>query len=391
MKNTVKATFRIVTPMFLGDAEQKAVDIRPPSIKGALRFWWRALNWGRLSLEFSNSEANALERLHKEEGELFGESTGVDSDNKTTGGQGKFLIKIRKENLKKDEFPTPRGSALAYLKGQGLDRRNALIAGQEFTVELAFRPRTCEKELKSVADALYFFGLLGALGSRARHGFGSVALVSWSGVTEYNVPSDRVSYIKAIKNVLAHYPFASKQPPFTAFCKEMRIDLCATDKSFERILTEVANEQQHYRSYGYKGRDGTRSAGGQQVIKPNFQNDHDSIYRFINARVIDKAPARAVFGLPHNYRYSDGKQAQVDYVADKAARRASPLFLHIHSFSDGTFIAVHSLFPAQFLPANEKISITSGSNSRKVPATVDYQVIHNYLNRFEQKETIYGA
>jgi CRISPR-associated protein Cmr1 len=43
----VTARFQIVTPMFLGGAGQKAEGIRPPSVKGALRFWWRALNWGR--------------------------------------------------------------------------------------------------------------------------------------------------------------------------------------------------------------------------------------------------------------------------------------------------------------------------------------------------------
>ncbi len=44
----LEATFRIVTPMFIGGADQTPSDgIRPPSVKGALRFWWRALNWGR--------------------------------------------------------------------------------------------------------------------------------------------------------------------------------------------------------------------------------------------------------------------------------------------------------------------------------------------------------
>ncbi len=40
----ITATYRVVTPMFIGDADQKATSLRPPSIKGALRFWWRALN-----------------------------------------------------------------------------------------------------------------------------------------------------------------------------------------------------------------------------------------------------------------------------------------------------------------------------------------------------------
>ena len=41
--------YRIVTPMFLGGENQQAdaTQFRNASFKGALRFWWRALNWGR--------------------------------------------------------------------------------------------------------------------------------------------------------------------------------------------------------------------------------------------------------------------------------------------------------------------------------------------------------
>jgi CRISPR-associated protein Cmr1 len=45
---TIEAVYRIVTPMFIGGADQKPNDgVRAPSFKGMLRFWWRALNWGR--------------------------------------------------------------------------------------------------------------------------------------------------------------------------------------------------------------------------------------------------------------------------------------------------------------------------------------------------------
>lgn len=46
MPNKITASYRIVTPMFIGDAKQEASGISPTSVKGALRFWWRALNWG---------------------------------------------------------------------------------------------------------------------------------------------------------------------------------------------------------------------------------------------------------------------------------------------------------------------------------------------------------
>lgn len=34
----IQARYRIVTPMFIGDANQDATDISPTAVKGALRF-----------------------------------------------------------------------------------------------------------------------------------------------------------------------------------------------------------------------------------------------------------------------------------------------------------------------------------------------------------------
>ena len=45
---TIEATFKVVTPMFMSGADQSQAELRTASIKGALRFWWRALAWERL-------------------------------------------------------------------------------------------------------------------------------------------------------------------------------------------------------------------------------------------------------------------------------------------------------------------------------------------------------
>jgi CRISPR-associated protein Cmr1 len=47
---TITFTCEMITPMFLSGADQSIPELRPPSIKGAMRFWWRAMN-GHLSLE----------------------------------------------------------------------------------------------------------------------------------------------------------------------------------------------------------------------------------------------------------------------------------------------------------------------------------------------------
>lgn len=390
MKNTITATFRIVTPMFLGDADQKATDIRPPSIKGALRFWWRALNWSHFANTHSNNEAQALCKLHAEEARLFGIAAGNDA-----GGQGVFLLNVIQSKIERSEIPFKdmTGSQL-YLLGMGLGSfkggnhtlRNAIVDG-EFAVRLLFRPHCAEADRNSISDALYAFGLLGALGSRARHGMGSVALQDWIGDTRV-VPKTKGEYQAAITSMIGLQ--GNTLPPFTAFSSSTRIDLSASDKDPLKLLTMLGSEQQMYRSFGKDGK---------VLGKPSerkFKPDHDLIMDVTNGKRVDKAPERAVFGLPHNYFFSSTKgKADVDYAPNGAAgRRASPLFLHIHAIGEGEYVALHCLFQSQFLPKNAQIRIKA-KTSINVPAEVNWQVLHNYLDRFKKDplkgETIHGA
>ena len=69
----ITASYQIVTPMFIGDAQQKATGISPASVKGVLRFWWRALNWGRIRSQHKEDNG-ALKQLHSEEGVLWNRS-----------------------------------------------------------------------------------------------------------------------------------------------------------------------------------------------------------------------------------------------------------------------------------------------------------------------------
>jgi CRISPR/Cas system CMR-associated protein Cmr1 (group 7 of RAMP superfamily) len=59
--NVLEATFRVVTPMFLGGAKaDDRAELRVPPIKAALRFWWRAIRWqGIRSAQPGNSPAIA--------------------------------------------------------------------------------------------------------------------------------------------------------------------------------------------------------------------------------------------------------------------------------------------------------------------------------------------
>lgn len=375
MKN-LQATFQIVTPMFLGGADQKVTSIRPASIKGALRFWWRALNW---------SKHPNLQSLHKQEAQLFGAAA---SDN-DGGGQGVFLMRVCNQKItpKKEPFQSA-GNGLKYLMGQGIGSRNAIAEKGEFTIKFIFRPTTSDDDKLQISNTLLLFGLLGALGSRARHGMGSIAITSWSGCEKLckKLPENREKYVEILEELLPEISSNTHPtglPPFTAFSEESRIDFSKTHSNSEKLLNEIGLEQQMYRSYGQQGKVNGKDA------EQNFVFDHDLILKATNGISIKEAPKRVVFGLPHNYFFSSTKgKADVNYAPDgKEGRRSSPLLLHIHPVDD-EFIAVHTLLPAQFLPCNATIRVKS-RNTSFVPAAVDWTVLHDYLNRFEGK-TIYG-
>ncbi len=39
---SIKFTLETITPLFLAGADGQTPELRPPSIKGMMRFWWRA-------------------------------------------------------------------------------------------------------------------------------------------------------------------------------------------------------------------------------------------------------------------------------------------------------------------------------------------------------------
>lgn len=369
----IEADFTIVTPMFIGDAEQAAHDVRPPSLKGALRFWWRALNWGRTLVAANGDTAAALRALHKQEARLFGLAAGD-----KTGGQGVFLLTL-KQDVKAEQRPE---GVNPYLKGQGLGERNALIPSGTFTASLLFRPDTRDEDQRSVAEALFAFGLLGSLGSRARHGMGSVSLTRWKG-EGFIVPHTAADYGKAIKGLLTCLPEAL--PPFTAFSRKSRIDISAENDDPLKLLNAIGEEMQMYRSFGQNGKVGGKPA------ERNFTPDHDLVQKATEGSRIDRAPVRAVLGLPHNYFFSSTKgKADINYAPDGTdARRASPLLLHIHRLPDANCLAVHTLLPATFLPEGARIRVKSKASSQ-VSFTPDWQVLHTFLNRFKNRETLHG-
>lgn len=288
----IDKTYKIITPMFIGDAKQELTNLRPPSIKGALRFWWRALNWGKF---FKGDIAQALRDLHEQEGKLFGQAAreGVEA------GQASFLLQLSEQpklidqNKEKDWPQNQTGSGyLGYglMKDNKQAHREGFKENTKFSLSLIFKPNTSTENINSIKETLEVWGLLGGLGARSRRGFGSISDLS-------NLLTEE-EYINKINTLLAKYKHITDNPPYTAFSKKA---------SFKIISSESTARHAH------------QKAG----------------YLYKEYRLDLETRERIGFGLPlHN----------------KDPRRSSPLFFHIHPLKNNKFIAIVLYLPAVFHP-----------------------------------------
>lgn len=399
MPATLTATYRIVTPMFIGDANQSATEITSASVKGALRFWWRALNWGKFRNQTGATDESALRELYGAEADLFGATA---DEKHPQRGQGKFLLRVippkfwdiaEKDKVHKQFVKVDAARYLGYgLMGAfGADAgklvRSCLQDNQTFDIQLVFRQGIDP----SMLDAVKALGLLGGLGSRVRHGMGSIALLSLKGdgIEPWHTPTTDNNYHQEIKKLLHDDGTAQQtvnEPPFSAFSHYSTIDHLFSVRNGYTALNELGNAMLRYRSWG-RSSNGNKLPDG-SISEKRFKDDHD--WSKEDSRIAaDFHPQRIVFGLPHNY----GKRDEQKVTPANHERRASPLLFHVHQIGD-TFFGVSIFLRSQFLPTEEGIN----AGRKVVPAKIEWEWISDFVTgkdmqgrtRFSNRKRIVG-
>lgn len=205
----------VLTPAFLSGADQHRLELRAPSIKGLLRWWWRAAEGHRFP---------ELEKFAAEEAQLFGSAAAklkspfqirveflsrrysfiprgreaprstADYPYRRRGTDGK-VVEGRAQALhylgygpirlpsKQELAAAEQGRDPALLRRDGRPQRGvlyarpALLPGTRFKVRIAWRDG-CLTSHQQEELARAFAGLLvlGGVGSRSRKGFGSLHL-----------------------------------------------------------------------------------------------------------------------------------------------------------------------------------------------------------------------
>ncbi len=387
MPTHIEATYCLTTPLFCAAASPEVADLRLPSFKGMLRFWWRALAWSRCQAD--------LALIQQQEDQLFGS---------TRTGQAQVVMRLGSRTpalqIRKGQCLTVArgnqqlvGMGARYL-GYGLMaafpsaktntkagqlNRAALQAPFEFKLQL--RAASLDSDLlASLLQALIALGTLGGMGARSRKGYGSLVLQALEvdgGSAQLGVAKPLWSAPRNSRELVGAIAALQKQanrdglPAFTALSSGAR-HLVLTAEACDHpldLLDLVGRELVRFRSWGKGG-----VVLGDVASEKNFKPDHDLMEASVGAR--RSHPERIAFGLPHNY--GPGRQNEVA-PAGQLDRRASPLLIHIHQCGARPQ-AVLSFLPARFLPAGTKVSV-GGTAIAPKPEQELYQPIHDLLNR----------
>jgi len=377
------AEFVINTPLFMSGADQEQAELRVSSIKGAIRFWWRALNYSK----YEGSAAEKIAAMKIDEDKLFGSTT----------GQSQVLFSINDQtssptkDLPETKNKTPEGLGLRYL-GYGVMKSNGslerpCIPNGKFTLSLLSKTPIGN----CISDAIKLFGLVGGLGSRSRKGYGSVTLQSLNkeGVETWLAPTDYKNYVEKITPLLGESYICKTQPQITAFYKGTEIYYLGEKDIATDMLGHYGLTMMRYRSYGSKRkiRDYTVWDKEKKNHKKlfdseiRFKDDHDWAKGHRSNKNIDDFntyhPERIIFGLPHNY----DQQTRSEVKPKEHERRASPLFFHIHKMGN-SYAGIALIMKSDFLPDGEKIS----ANNKPVEQKADYSLLTQFITGTKQTE-----
>lgn len=350
--HTITFTCETITPMFLSGADGQTPELRAPSIKGALRFWWRAVN-GHLG-----------ESLKKREIEIFG---GIDGDK---GRKSTFSIQILKtpseqqigDNLwdivehnipYKGGKPTPTNNTkgVAYLLYSTfmLNSKEYIKPNTEFVFKLIINNPSHTNEIITAMKGLVYFG---GLGTRSRRGGGSF----W------------------VKNIICSHLLKAKEEELkTIFCKESinnKENLSKQIKEILKIKDSLRNDYSHLKEakiYIFSPKNITEKSKSKDWINAlELIGKPFSKFRESTKHIVDETPN---FGFPILHR-STKITMQAGLTVKKAnlkkedllERRASPIILKLIKVNKDFVFPVIIWLSGELIPANYEIMDKKGGN-----------------------------
>lgn len=331
--------YKVITPLWGGGVVANVNDpvtlIRGSSIRGHLRFWWRALR--------GNSNGSTVAEMREKENSIWG-STKVPSQVKITVNVTNTGTPFQPESIL---LPThPR-----YMRITDVGDMNSKDAYVTFPLRLTPDERRAHKDPASLTEnvqfslvleypddvgeeveaALWAWQTFGGIGARTRRGMGAIECIQVDGVPQHPKPIN--GFEKSIKVNLEKWIIAGDFPAGVPhLTRELDYKLTGRQQDATLGIEAQRNIIGQYKRF----RQSRPGRGRSHWPEPDLIRDcfPRKVFRHsVNpARVQGKAP-RAVFGLPmiiHFKTYDEGLQdpeeTTIQGVGD-IDRLASPLII----------------------------------------------------------------
>ncbi len=366
--------YKLITPLFGGGVSPRENDpsklIRETSIRGQLRFWWRAMRG-----------SGSLAEMKKREDAIFGSAN-------QDFGQSKVLIAITVDKIGTSEkiYESGGGNPKAIEKWQKIayaafalqptndePKQKEIRVGVEFALNISYSPKIEVKNNKGeiivivedtaleIEAALWAWETFGGIGGRTRRGFGAIELDKINGET-VNIKKYKTSAIEAeIKANLAKYLLLNKTCDKNT--PHLTIESVFKIKTSNNSINAWGNAIELFRKFRQF------RINEKNPSQPNFGKSQWSEPRAIKAidrnspnEGLVKFP-RGEFGLPIIFHFPQKEIGLPDYTLNlkNEERLASPLILKPISCNDGA-IAIALLIEA---PKASDLSLEVKSSNKQ--------------------------
>ena len=317
--------------MFLAGAVPSAApELRPPSFRGALRYWYRALLGAR--------GISDTDELRAAEARVFGCTDRASALQLRILGPGSSSYKCPSSYSYPDALPSHSGLRyLWHFVDAGDNNRPWFHPSTHFDILLTGIPRRDVSPRQALAEAtraLWLLAYLGGVGARSRRFAGSFGVKIADAPSEVSVPPFYGGSIRPdqLSDQLRSFVEAAREnsPGELAHLGQARLWHAPYDDTCSTIVNSVGKEYKQFRS--------TKTAG-----------------------------QRVGFGLPiEGVEVKRSKQDGTDDVT----RRASPVWMQVVQNEKGNYDAVFTFFENEFLRGTESVTIDGQPFSKVFRSTV---------------------
>lgn len=326
--------YKVITPLWGGGVEANKNDpvtlIRGSSIRGHLRFWWRALR--------GNSNGSTISEMREKENSIWG-STQVPSQVKITVNVTNKGTNFQATNFHGDQIADvgAMNSKDAYVTFPLRTLNASLTENVQFSVVFEYPDDVGEE----VEAALWAWQTFGGIGARTRRGMGAIECIQVGKIPQ--LPQSANDFQKSVSENLKKWIVAGDFPAGVPHLSR-RLNYKLTGK--QDYITGIEAQRNiigQYKNFR-QSRPGTRKDPGRShwpepdLIRACFPGR--AFRHSIEHRVHGKAP-RAVFGLPliiHFKHYKEGEQDPEETTIQGVGgidRLASPLIIRPVHLSSG--------------------------------------------------------